>query len=79
MLARALLHARLVAERNHARREALVLEATRSNEAAIDARARGRIAALSRRLARSGADDAATREALADEIAALIEREPGPS
>ena len=74
VLARALLHARLVAERNHARREALVIEAQRgeSATAAIDASTRRRIDTLFTRIRRAGADDARLRSELEGVIAGLL-------
>jgi hypothetical protein len=74
LLGRALLHAKLVAERNHARREELVVDAQVGAHLtnAIDAARRRELDALFRRV-RSGAVDTAPREALIGEVAALIE------
>lgn len=73
VLARALLHVRLIAERSHARRERLVV-AARAGETQIDAAARRRLDGLFRRIRRGG-DDGALRRELAAAIAELIERE----
>jgi len=74
LLARAMLHVQLVAERNHARREALVIEATSTENpgTAIDAAARRQIDSLFRRIRRTGGDDAKVREALAEAIAEIL-------
>jgi hypothetical protein len=75
LLARALLHVKLVAERNHARRDQLVLEA--ESEAGpgreLNAASRAPIEALFRRVRKQRADDAETRQKLADAIDAVIE------
>jgi len=75
MLGRALLHWRLVAERNHARREALVLDAGEGTHLAdtIDAENRRRLEALFRRVRRERTVVAETRAALAQAIAAVIQ------
>jgi hypothetical protein len=75
LLARALLHARLIAERNHARREMLVLEAMRNETSgtSIDAATRRGIDTLFRQIRRAGGDDAALRETLTDAIAELLD------
>ena len=75
LLARALLHVQLIAERNHARREALVIAATRreSPGTALDVAARRQIDALFRQIRRADGDDARAREALAKAIADMLE------
>ena len=75
MLGRALLHWRLVAERNHARREALVLDAGEGAHLAdtIDAENRRRLEALFRRVRRERTVVAETRAALAQAIAAVVQ------
>lgn len=75
LLARAVLHARLVAERNHARREQLVLEAGNAAQAAapLDVAARQRLSALFRRIRSSGADDAALQQRLAATLVGLLD------
>jgi hypothetical protein len=75
LLGRALLHAKLVAERNHALREALVLDAQAGGRWAdvLDAARRRRLDVAFRRL-RDGREIAtAEREALTAELAALID------
>jgi hypothetical protein len=73
VLGRALLHQRLVAERNHARREALTLEAGAGAHLAdsLDAGARRRLAAVFRKIRRGGLD-AAGRQRFAAEIEACL-------
>jgi hypothetical protein len=75
LLSRALLHAKLVAERNHARREALALDARAGAHLAddIDAERRRALDGLFRRLRNERGLDAAGRGALTDTIAALLE------
>jgi len=75
LLSRALLHVKLVAERNHARRDRLVLEAGTSEGAGseLGAAGRGPIEALFRRLRKQRADDAEAREKLAAAIDGLID------
>lgn len=75
LLARALLHLELVAERNHARREALVIEAEVHDTPGrrIGAADRRRIERLFRRARGERADDASVREALADSIVSLTQ------
>ena len=75
MLGRALLHVRLVAERNHARREALVIDAEREEHQAdaIDATRRRTLDGIFRTLRNDGGIDRKQRQRLIDEIAALIE------
>jgi hypothetical protein len=75
LLGRALLHAKLLAERNHARREELVVDAQAGAHlaGAIDPARRRDLDVLFRRLRSVGAVDAASREALAATIVALIE------
>lgn len=75
MLGRALLHARLVSERNHARREALVIDAEREQHQAdaIDATRRRTLDGIFRTLRNDGAIDRNQRQRLIDEIAALLE------
>jgi hypothetical protein len=74
LLGRALLHHRIVAERNHARREAIVLDATAGTHLAdaIDAARRRRIDAAFRRLRKDLDADTETRRSLEDEIEALL-------
>ncbi len=74
MLGRALLHARLVAERNHARREALVLDAERGAHLAdaIDAARRKRLAQVFRALREEQEVEDGQRRQLAGEIAELL-------
>ncbi len=75
MLGRALMHARLIAERNHARREALVIDAERGEHLAdtIDASRRRRIDGIFRTLRADASIDRTTRQRLIEEIAALLE------
>ncbi|HEX7082314.1 MAG TPA: DUF3482 domain-containing protein [Gammaproteobacteria bacterium] len=75
ILGRALLHVRLVAERNHARREELVVDAATGAHLAdsIDAGRRRRLETLFRRARAERGLNAADRARLEDEIAALIE------
>jgi hypothetical protein len=75
LLGRALLHAKLVAERNHARREELVVDAQAGAHLAdaIDATRRYKLEVVFRRLRAGGAVDAAQREAVVAEIASLID------
>jgi len=74
MLGRALLHARLVAERNHARREALTLDATRSAHLAddIEPACRRRLERLFRHLRSELSIGAAQRRQLVEEITTLL-------
>jgi hypothetical protein len=75
LLGRALLHAKLVAERNHSRREELVVDAQAGGHLAdtIDAARRRKLDIAFRRL-RSGREVAADeRDALMTELAALID------
>ena len=76
MLGRALLHAQLVAERNHARREAFVVDTKRSEHFAdsIDANTRRALEAAFRELRSNGGIDAATRAQMIDTIATRLER-----
>jgi hypothetical protein len=76
LLARSLLHAQLIAERNHARRERLVLEAahTEPTGTSIDAATRRRIDTSFRQIRRAGGDDASLRETLAEVIAELLDK-----
>ena len=75
MLGRALLHVRLVAERNHARREALVIDAERVDHRAdaIDAARRRTLDGVFRKLRADASINHTERKRLIDEIAALIE------
>ena len=75
LLGRALLHVKLVAERNHARRGEFVLEAQQGAHLAdaIDPARRRSLEAVFRRLRGGAAIDSRSREALAGEIAALID------
>ena len=75
LLGRARMHARLVAERNHARREELVVEAQAGRHLmdTIDAARRRKLDVTFRRL-RGGREIAADeREALVAALAALID------
>ncbi len=73
VLTRAMLHLRLVAERNHARREALVIEAETPDSPArrVDLSERRRIETLFGRIRKRG-DDAAVRRELARAITDLV-------
>ena len=75
LLGRALVHLRLIAERNHARREALVINAERSEHFGdtIDASRRRRLETIFRTLRSDASIDAATRARLISEITALID------
>ncbi len=75
LLGRALLHARLVAERNHARRGELVVDAQADGHLAdtIDAAQRRELDVLFRRLRSAGTVDTAAREALVRAVTALID------
>ena len=75
LLGRAVLHAKLVAERNHARREELVVDAQAGTHLAdaIDARRRGKLELVFRTLRKGQAIDARERETLVSELAPLIE------
>ena len=76
MLGRALLHARLVAERNHARREGFVIDAGRGEHFAdsIDASARRTLDGLFRKLRSDGGIDATERTRMIDTISSWVER-----
>ena len=73
LLGRALLHQRLIAERNHAVRDSLVLDATAGTHLAdtIDSGTRKRMAARFAHIREEGGLSAADREALVDEIVSL--------
>lgn len=75
ILGRALLHVKLLAERNHARREELVVETREGSHLsdAIDAGKRRRLDVLFRRLRNGRAISETDRDALVNEIAALID------
>ena len=75
LLARALLHVRLVAERNHARRDQLVIEAETNDGAGreLGAASRAPIEALFRRIRKQRGDDAEVRAKLAAAIDTLID------
>jgi hypothetical protein len=75
LLGRAMLHAKLVAERNHARRGELVVDAQAGTHlaGAIDSKRRGRLEVVFRKLRKGQAIDAHERESLLGELAALIE------
>ena len=75
LLGRALLHAKLVAERNHARREELVVDAQAGTHLAdaIEPKRRGKLEVVFRALRKGQALDAREREALVSELAALID------
>jgi hypothetical protein len=74
LLSRALLHAKLLAERNHARREALALDARAGAHLAdaIDAERRRRLEDAFRRLRNERGIDASARSALNELIAELL-------
>jgi hypothetical protein len=74
LLGRAVLHAKLVAERNHARREELVIDAQAGTHLAdaIDPKRRGKLEAVFRTLRKGQAIDAHERETLVGELAPLI-------
>jgi hypothetical protein len=74
LLGRALLHARLIAERNHAHREALVIDAERGKHFSdeIDPAARRRLDGLFRKIRGEQAVAPAQRQQLIDEIATLL-------
>jgi hypothetical protein len=73
LLGRALLHQRLIAERNHAVRDSLVLDTAAGTHLAdtIDSGTRKRMAARFARIRENGGLSAADREALIDEIVSL--------
>lgn len=75
ILGRALLHVRLVAERNHARREELVVDAVKGAHLAdsIEAGLRRRLEARFRKLRSERGLDAAERARFVEEIAELLE------
>jgi hypothetical protein len=75
LLGRALLHAKLLAERNHARREALVVDAQAGAHLAdaIDAGRRRKLDVAFRRLRGGEAIDSTGRNALVAEIAQLLD------
>jgi hypothetical protein len=75
LLARALLHLRLVAERNHARRDLLTLEAASpgQEDRGLTTGSRRRLAALFEKIRKQRIEDARLREMLAEAIAAQIE------
>ena len=75
LLSRALLHAKLVAERNHARREALALDARAGAHLAdaIDGDRRRRLEDVFRRLRNERGIDALGRDALTEIIATLLD------
>ena len=75
LLGRALLHAKLLAERNHARREELVVDAQAGAHLAdaIDPARRRKLDVVFRRLRSGRGIDAQEREAFAAELAALID------
>jgi len=75
LLGRALLHANLVAERNHARRESLALDAHAGAHLAdgIDAERRRELDGLFRRLRNEREVDAADRGALTTTMVELLD------
>jgi hypothetical protein len=75
LLSRALLHARLVAERNHARRESLALDARAGAHLAdaIDAERRRRLEDVFRQLRNERGIDAFGRNGLTEIVAGLLE------
>jgi hypothetical protein len=70
-----MLHAKLVAERNHARREELVVDAQVGTHlaGAIEAARRGKLEVVFRKLRKGQAIDAYEREALIGELVPLID------
>ncbi|HUQ53111.1 MAG TPA: DUF3482 domain-containing protein, partial [Gammaproteobacteria bacterium] len=79
LLGRALLHAKLVAERNHSVREGLVVDAQAGSHLAnaIDAAPRRKLDLAFRRLRGGGGIEAEEREALVAELAPLIDPRAG--
>jgi hypothetical protein len=75
LLGRALLHAKLVAERNHARREQFVVDADAGAHLAdaIEPARRRKLEVLFRQLRGGRPVDAADRAAFVAEVAALLE------
>jgi hypothetical protein len=75
LLGRALLHAKLLAERNHARREELVVDAQAGEHLAdaIDAERRRKLDVVFRRLRSTGGIEADERDRFVAEILALID------
>jgi hypothetical protein len=75
LLGRALLHAKLVAERNHSRREELVVDAQASTHlaGAIETGRRGKLEAVFRKLRSGLAIDGRERDAVIIELNALID------
>ena len=75
LLGRALLHAKLLAERNHARREDLVVDAQAGEHLAdaIDAERRRKLDVVFRRLRSTGGIEADERDRFVAEILALID------
>lgn len=76
ILGRALLHHRLVAERNHARREALIVDAISEVHLsdAIDPQVRKRMARAFKRIREDGGLPASDREQLCADVEASIDR-----
>jgi Domain of unknown function (DUF3482) len=74
LLGRALLHHRVVSERNHARREALVVDVAEGAHLtdAIDTAVRRRLEGCFRKLRAEREVDAATRMTLRDDIESLL-------
>jgi Domain of unknown function (DUF3482)/50S ribosome-binding GTPase len=74
ILGRALLHHRLIAERNHSIRESLVLDATTGDHLAdaIDASARKRMASAFKRIRKDGGLSGSGRDALIGEILGIM-------
>lgn len=79
ILGRAVLHHRLVAERNHARRDALVLDAAGSSHLAdeIDSPLRKRMAAAFDRIRKNGGLASSERDALLEDVAACLTNASG--
>ncbi len=75
LLQRALLHVRLVAERNHARRDLLVLEVESGDRASVQVggEQRAKIEALFGKIRKGRVDDPDERAALAQLVAGLID------
>ena len=74
LLSRALLHLKLMAERNHARRDLLVVEAgTEPPGSTLDIATRGKLEGLFRRIRRERGDDARLRDELAALVGSLVD------
>jgi hypothetical protein len=75
LLSRALLHLRLMAERNHARRDRLVIEASAAETSGplLDLQARRRLDGAFRRIRRNRIEDARLRDELAAAILQVVD------